>query len=449
MSSRLAFLVILLTLTVCSTAEHTLYLRHKPPVFIASDDAHNTEPTFASLRSIPLNGGLLVSGAYFTELTVGTGPGQRKFNTIIDTGSSNIGIPSVGCSTCNVKPEQLYNATASPTAKPLSCNDGFCRNCVPTTVGSSALPANWANEESCVFGLPSGCFSADNQCTFGITYGGGGGGAAVGTIVEDQVCFSDTNICARSFVEQHLNQYPTGTLSMGIVGFAFPANACNPTCQPTFLDSLVSEGQLDSDANLLGLCLTPRSGGVLDLGHVNASRFTGAIMYTPVVVQRWYNIEIIDILLGGQSINVPNVYYRVTNDIIGSFPDSGTSVVLVGPYTFSAIQNIMLSTYKNLPHVEELFGRGTCVPIANASFINDYPSFDFVISGIEGLNDDFTISISGQNYILPVGDNIYCLGIAGVASIGVVLGDVILQNYYTVFDRVNSRVGFAPVANCN
>lgn len=42
-------------------------------------------------------------------------------------------------------------------------------------------------------------------------------------------------------------------------------------------------------------------------------------------------------------------------------------------------------------------------------------------------------------------------GIGGIPSVGVVLGDVFMENYYIVHDRVNQQVGFAPVnqANCS
>ncbi len=41
----------------------------------------------------------------------------------------------------------------------------------------------------------------------------------------------------------------------------------------------------------------------------------------------------------------------------------------------------------------------------------------------------------------------YCLGIvASSNSGGTIMGDVLMQAFTTVFDRVNSRVGFAPLS---
>lgn len=271
----------------------------------------------------------------------------------------------------------------------------------------------------------------------------------MGTIVQEQACFNGSNICADIFLDQQLDQFPAGTQLSGIVGLAFPANACNPTCQPTIVDSLVGQGVLRPEQNLFGMCLTPTSGGMLDLGYLNSTRYSGAnLLWTPIVVQRWYNIAIFDISIEGQSIGVPPLYYQVTNDIIGSFVDSGTSVLLVGPYTFSAISRLLQAQYSHLPHLAELF-TAKCARFDNVSDVNLYPSFEFHIRGLDKVNGDFTVSMRGPNYLVPVSDGIYCFGIASVPSIGVILGDVIMQNYYIAFDRFHSRLGFAPISQCN
>lgn len=42
----------------------------------------------------------------------------------------------------------------------------------------------------------------------------------------------------------------------------------------------------------------------------------------------------------------------------------------------------------------------------------------------------------------------YPTGIGPAVGVGLVLGDVFMENFYTVFDRGNSRLGFAPIASC-
>jgi hypothetical protein len=290
------------------------------------------------------------------------------------------------------------------------------------------------------------------QCKFSISYGGSSTFTA-GTTVRDVVCIA--GYCAEAYVNQFEGQYPSATQPTGIIGLAFPANACNPTCQPTLLDALVAGGQLPPQSNLFGMCLTGANGGLIDFGTVNASRFYGTVAYTPIVSQKWFNIEVRDIEIGGVSIGVPAFAYQIRNDAIGSFVDSGTGTVLVSPYVYSVIQSVFLSTYGTLPGVQVLFSlQGSqCTAFANATIdIAQFPPISFVLAGSNGA-EDFRVTMRGSDYVMPVmlpenANTMYCLGIQGVASIGVILGDIIMQNYYIVFDRVNIQLGFAPIRSC-
>lgn len=386
-------------------------------------------------NSIPMNGGVLTLGAYFMELTVGTGAGQQTFDVIVDTGSSNTAVPSVGCTTC--QSSALYNASASPTASSLACSAPMCQSCAPVAVGTDVVPPN-ANLSTCLYGGPT---CSAGQCGFGISYGGSGT-ATAGTIVQDIACFPG-GLCSSIYLDQITAEYPASTLSTGILGLAFPANSCSPTCQPTILDSFVAGGALAAEADLFGMCLTPADGGILDLGALNASRYYGELLYTDIVHEGWYNIAVRDIFVGAQSLGVPEFLYLATVDSLGAFVDSGTSVILVAPYAFTVFQQIMVGLA--LPQVDALFSGSTCANLTAAE-VAQYPDVSFLIKGAAG-QPDFNVSLAGANYLMPV-NGLKCLGVAGVPSIGVILGDVIMTNYYIAFDRVNSRLGFAPIKLC-
>ena len=394
-------------------------------------------------RAMPMNGGVLTLGAYFVNITVGTGSGARNFNALVDTGSSNTAVPSIGCTTCGPQPQPGYNASASPTSSSLRCNDDFCQNCRSTSVGSSALPSDF-NRSSCLY-QPKMC-STEGQCGYGISYGGSSS-AISGVISSDTICL-DGSLCAPTFVYEITGQYPAGNLNTGILGLAFPANACNPTCQPTFMDDLITAKQLEPQQNLFGMCLTASNGGTLDMGFVDAAKYTGTIQYTAVVKKHWFNINVKDILLGSQSIGVPSFLYNIRNDAIGAFVDSGTAQVLVSPYAFQVIQSIFLSkNYSSLPGVKDLFSGNNCANLTPAQ-VAQYPSMDFVIEGMDGASD-FSVSMTGSNYLMYSGQgSAYCLGIQGVPSVALILGDILMENYYIVFDRVGARMGFAPVKSC-
>ena len=439
-------LVLLATLAMLTVAAVPIKLHRPPHTFESnglSQEANHKKIHGAGRKSvgrhIPMSGGILTLGAFFLDLTVGTGAGQQKFAVIVDTGSSNTAVPAVGCTRCATN--QLYNASMSPTSRPLACSDPMCTNCIPIPVGSASVPSG---DQKCQYGNAV-CYN--DMCGFGFAYGGGGTGTE-GTIVTDVACLANGTYCARIYLDQLQNEFPTGTQSSGILGLAYGGVACNPTCQPPILDAMVANGTLPANEDLFGMCLTKANGGIMDLGALDTTRYTGTMKYTKVVSDSFFSIEVKDILIGNISIGVPRLFYKIHNDVLGSFVDSGTTVVLVGPYAMQRITDVMLENFPHLPHVDAIFGQGACVNFTNPNYVNLYPTISFVIEGLEGTNGDFTVSMDGTNYLLASGGTLYCPGIAGVPSIGVILGDVIMANYYIAFDRQNKKLGFADVQNC-
>lgn len=439
----------MLSAMLVAAAPSTLRLQKKHPNQLYSNEelSQGIKPTHIpaavySRRSIPMNGGIFTVGAYFAEVSAGTGAGKATFDAIVDTGSSNTAVPAVGCPTCQT-PAPLYNITASPTGSYLGCGTDFCQNCIPVNIGSNTLPPG-SNTTGCHYGTPS-CETATGSCEFAISYGGSSS-ALQGVIGQDVVCLGNGGLCGNAFVDLIRNEYPTGTISTGIIGVAYPANACNPSCQPTLLDSFVADGVLQPQENMFGMCITTTQGGAIDLGYVNSSRFYGDLVYTPIVSAQWYNIEVRDIAMDGVSIGVPSIFYKISNDGIGAFVDSGTGVVLVSPYTFQVMQQIVATRYTQFPLLNQLFN-GLC-PAVNASQKAAFPVFSFVLAGMPE-QPDVTVRMNAEDYLLPAGNGTFCLGISGVASIGLILGDVIMAKYYIVFDRAGGRLGFAPLKDCN
>jgi len=354
----------------------------------------------------------------------------------VDTGSSNTAIPVVGCATCN---STGFDPSQSSTYNTMSCSSAECQQCTP---------ANSTCDDCSLFFGPSYCgYNNPSACGFGVTYGGGGT-AISGYYGYDTVCLG--SMCTKvtlSLIDQEYPAYSlTSALSTGILGLASEFNACNPTCVPPILDSLVGAGLT---SNVFGVCLNPSSGGQLDVGQIDSTRYFGSLTYAPMTFDRWYNIEILDIQVGGFSIGLPPFMYTTTNDVIGSFVDTGTSVVLMSPSSFEYFQSTFISHFSSLPGISAsgFFGSVPCQRASNID-VTMYPNVTFVVQS-EDTSAPLHLAVPASSYLIRSGP-VYCFGIGAVPSVGVVLGDVFMENFYTVFDRVNMRVGFAPVnhANC-
>lgn len=197
-----------------------------------------------------------------------------------------------------------------------------------------------------------------------------------------------------------------------------------------------SLAKLTGNPPLFGNCLNSKTGGVIDLFELDEGKATGPMMYTPLVEDRWYNIAPQKIIVGSIDTNIPPLLLAATNDVIGSFVDSGTSLCLMGPQSFNMMSNTILTNFAALQNVKAIM-TGSCA----ATDPSQWPSIHIIFPGGNGT---FPVTIPPSSYLLPNNDE-YCLGIQPALSIGIILGDVVLENYYVAYDLQANRVGFAPV----
>eukprot|EP01095_Lingulamoeba_sp_RSL-Kostka_P017679 TRINITY_DN9359_c0_g1_i1.p1 TRINITY_DN9359_c0_g1~~TRINITY_DN9359_c0_g1_i1.p1 ORF type:complete len:448 (+),score=160.76 TRINITY_DN9359_c0_g1_i1:29-1372(+) len=395
----------------------------------------SSHKSYRALSSVPMGGGLLTLGTYIANVTVGT-PG-KEFGVIIDTGSSNFALPSIGCEDC--KTQNLFNPSSSSSFTGMPCNSADCQKCTPSTTSCTDCSV-FFGDSYCSTNQPS-------NCGFGITYGGGSS-ALGGYYGYDELCLGD--VCSNVTVGMIQTETPAGSFNAGptaagILGLASPYNACNPSCVEVVFESLVNNNK-DLD-NVFGVCITEENGGQLDLGYINQTRVSTPLEYVPMTFDRWYNIGLKDIQIGSNSINIPKYLYTTTNDVIGSFVDTGTSVLILGPASFDNFQSTFQEHYSNLPGVTGagFFSSVGCITHQHmGNNLNNFPDVTMVFKGENG--KDVSIPIKPSTYLLDVGD-LYCLGIVPTPSIGAVLGDVFMMNYYIVFDRENLRLGFSPLTD--
>ena len=79
--------------------------------------------------------------------------------------------------------------------------------------------------------------------------------------------------------------------------------------------------------------------------------------------------------------------------------------------------------------------------------ISQFPTISIILQGENQQN--LTLIYTPQQYLIHL---FYCSSGVGLAvdqeDDFTILGASVLQRYHTVYDRANSRIGFAPAVNC-
>uniref|UniRef100_A0A8D1CYZ9 Pepsin A n=1 Tax=Sus scrofa TaxID=9823 RepID=A0A8D1CYZ9_PIG len=215
--------------------------------------------------------------------TIGIGTPAQDFTVIFDTGSSNLWVPSVYCSS-------------------LACSDH-----------------NQFNPDD------SSTFEATSQ-ELSITYGTGSMTGILGYDTVQVGGISDTNqIFGLSETEpgSFLYYAPFD----GILGLAYPSISASGAT-PVF-DNLWDQGLVSQDLFSVYLSSNDDSGSVVLLGGIDSSYYTGSLNWVPVSVEGYWQITLDSITMDGETIACSGGCQAIV--------DTGTSL-LTGPT--SAIANI-------------------------------------------------------------------------------------------------------------
>uniref|UniRef100_A0AAY4DLA4 Peptidase A1 domain-containing protein n=1 Tax=Denticeps clupeoides TaxID=299321 RepID=A0AAY4DLA4_9TELE len=209
----------------------------------------------------------------------------------------------------------------------------------------------------------------------------------------------------------------------GVVGLAYPSDAAGG--QPTLMDTMMQQGLLQYDIVAFYLAPPGQSGSEMCFGEVDNSRYQGQITWTPVTTGYWWQINI-------QGFAVNNQESGWCSQGCPSMVDTGTLQVTMPQQYFSYLmQNIGAQQNSGSYYVD-------------CSQVNNLPTLTFTIGGT-------AFPLSPSAYIQN--NNGYCM--VGITPTYLndqngnplwILGDVFLTQYYSVFDRANNRVGFAPAA---
>lgn len=391
---------------------------------------------------VPIFGNYSEFFMYYTKLTVGSQ--NLEFTVVLDTGSSDLLIPNVGCTTCAGDPSGFYAANESKTSWPVPCNNPNyqCSLCD-------------INSRQCMFvlsfvGISETCLFAYDDVQVGSTnvFSPFGGIIQVNMSASMKKPMRAIRPSRRSPFLTPLrddDDYPEGVWGLAYNTISVPFGA------ETYFDMIVKTTGIH---NLLSMCFHSSGiGGMLFLGEIQ-NYFRGAIRYTPIIKEKFYNILLQDVLVNTVSLGLSPKIYNTENCIV----DTGTPTVTFPPAVIGKLKlNYLANCSSNwlkgvcdVPTNATIFD-GVCFNLSTADILA-YPTITFVMYNNES-GPPATVLYPPSAYIRPLAW--ICDGAAVSLAIqsdpsgfGSVLGMSALQGYYTVYDRANGRVGFAPSLNC-
>lgn len=264
-----------------------------------------------------------------------------------------------------------------------------------------------------------------------------GSGSFSGTEYTDNVSFGGLTVSGQSVGAASSASGFNGV--DGIIGFG-PVDLTQGTVSgtnsvPTFMDNLFSQGSISSE--VLGVSFRPESGsdtsdtnGELTLGGTDSSKFSGSLTYFPTLqsgsAAPYWGISIASFTYGSTSL---------ASSATG-IVDTGTTLIYIPTKAY----NKFLSAT----------GGSTDSSSGLATF-SSKPTSNFNIKF-----GSTTYTLTPSQYLVPTGQygefgltsgQFYAwINDGGSSGVNTIIGQKFLENYYSVFDTTNSRIGFATAA---
>lgn len=316
---------------------------------------------------------------YFGTISIGSPP--QNFTVIFDTGSSNLWVPSVYCTSSACRTHARFYPSQSNTY---------------STVGSH----------------------------FFIHYGTG---SLSGIIGADQVSVQGLTVVSQQFGESVAEPGQTFVNADfdGILGLGYPSLAVGGVT-PVF-DNMMAQNLVDVPMFSVYMSSDPEGGAGSELifGGYDHSHFSGSLNWVPVTKQGYWQIALDTIQVGGTVM--------FCSEGCQAIVDTGTSLI-VGP-------SEEIKQLQKAIGAEPIYGEYA----VECDNLNVMPDVTFTINGVPYALQPTAYTIldsgTGMNFC---SSGFQGLDIQPPAGPLWILGDVFIRQFYSVFDRGNNRVGLAP-----
>ncbi|XP_041913928.1 pepsin A-like [Alosa sapidissima] len=211
--------------------------------------------------------------SYYGVISLGTPP--QSFKVIFDTGSSNLWVPSVYCSSAACSNHQQFNPQSSSTyqATQQSLQIAYGTGSMTGVLGYDTLEVGGITVSNQIFGLS-----------------------------ETEAAFLETMVAD------------------GILGLAFPAIAASGAT-PVF-DNMMSQGLVSQALFSVYLSGDSESGSEVLFGETDSSYYTGSLTWVPLTSETYWQIQMDSVTINGNAVACAGGCQAIV--------DTGTSLI-VGP----------------------------------------------------------------------------------------------------------------------
>ncbi|KAI0268278.1 aspartic peptidase domain-containing protein [Gloeopeniophorella convolvens] len=238
-------------------------------------------------HGVPLTN--FMNAQYYTEISLGT-PAQN-FKVILDTGSSNLWVPSTQCTSIACFLHTKYDSKSSSTHKA-------------------------------------------NGTSFSIQYGSG---SMEGFISRDHLTIGDLTIKDQLFAEATKEPglaFAFGKFD-GILGLGYDTISVNRVPPPFY--EMINQGLLAEPVFSFRLGSSEDDGGEAVFGGIDHSAYTGKITYVPVRRKAYWEVELEKVSFGDDELELEST---------GAAIDTGTSLIVV-PTDIAEMLNTQIGAKKS------------------------------------------------------------------------------------------------------
>ncbi|KAH9062721.1 aspartic peptidase A1 [Lactarius vividus] len=289
------------------------------------DDLYRTqEDLLNGGHNVPLTN--FMNAQYYTEISLGTPP--QNFKVILDTGSSNLWVPSTQCTSIACFLHTKFDSSASSTYKP-------------------------------------------NGTAFSIRYGSG---SMEGFVSRDHLTIGDLTIQGQLFAEAVKEPglaFAFGKFD-GILGLAYDTIAVNHVPPPFY--EMINQDLIYEPVFSFRLGSSEDDGGEAVFGGIDHSAYTGKISYVPVRRKAYWEVELEKVAFGDDELELENT---------GAAIDTGTSLIVV-PTDIAEMLNAQIGAKKSwngqyqvdcakVPQLPDLsfYFNGRAYPLKGSDYVLD------------------------------------------------------------------------------